>query len=149
MVPINIPPLRSRRDDIIPLINHFLDIYNKQQKKSVSLSKNALKKLLSYNWPGNVRELKNTLERIIVLAEDNFVNDLDMEVSYSNFTDENINQDIAINNILPIKIAHKIVENILVKKSYNETGSIVKTAEILGINPSTIHRKIKNGELKL
>jgi len=152
VVPIYIPPLRARRDDIIPLIRHYLEIYNKQYGKSVSLSKNVMKKLIYYNWPGNIRELKNTLERLVVLAENNLVDDLDIEEMYKYnalLSDEAVNNEIVVRNIVPLKKAQNIIENILVNKAYKETGSIVKTAELLGVNPSTIHRKIKKGELKL
>ena len=150
MVPINIPPLRQRREDIIPLIQHFLEYYNKNQGKSVSLSKDLVRKLISYNWPGNVRELKNTLERIVVLAEGNLAEDIDFFENGNDLMYDIDNQeDIIIRNIMPIKSAYNIVDNILVKMVYSETKSIVKTARKLGIDPSTIHRKINMGEIQL
>lgn len=150
VVPINIPPLRTRREDILSLIRYFMEYYDQQLGKSVSLSKNALRKLISYDWPGNVRELKNTLERMIVMAESNIIEDIDLYENYNPMLlNESMNQDIIVKNIVPIKKAYTILENALVKKAFKETGSIVKTAQMLGINPSTIHRKIKNGELSI
>ncbi|MGH7831041.1 MAG: PEP-CTERM-box response regulator transcription factor [Candidatus Binatia bacterium] len=69
VVPITIPPLRERRDDIVPLAQHFLRKYCRQQgKPSIQLSQEAERRLLSYFWPGNVRELENLLHRAVVLA---------------------------------------------------------------------------------
>ena len=68
VVPISLPPLRERREDILPLTHFFLTKFceeNRKEKKS--LTKGAEKKLLNYPWPGNIRELANALERIVVL----------------------------------------------------------------------------------
>lgn len=69
VVPIHIPPLRDRQDDIIPLINHFLAQINARYGMNKSLSKKAYQTLLHYHWPGNVRELKNVIEQIAVIEE--------------------------------------------------------------------------------
>jgi len=71
VIPIFLTALRDRKEDIIPLANHFVQLYNKDFNKKVQgLSKIAEKKLLEYNWPGNVRELKNVIERAIILGND-------------------------------------------------------------------------------
>ncbi len=68
--PIHIPPLRERRDDIVPLANYFVEKYSRRMKKGEkSLSREAIAILERYHWPGNVRELENTVERSIILAE--------------------------------------------------------------------------------
>lgn len=68
VVPIHLPPLRERKEDIIPLAEHFLsDLSGKNHKKQKALTKDAKDKLLDYRWPGNVRELSNIIERAIVL----------------------------------------------------------------------------------
>lgn len=154
VIPINIPPLRQRRDDIIPLISHFLYYYNEQQGKTVVLSKKALRKLINYDWPGNIRELKNIIERNVLLADNDLIDDVEMSdtiiINKDNLLDEDRNsENIIICNTIPIPEAYDIVFKHLVKKVYEENGSIVKTASILEIDPSTIHRKIKKGELSL
>jgi two-component system NtrC family response regulator len=69
VVPITIPPLRDRRDDILPLAQHFLKKYCRRQgKPTIQLSQEAERRLLSYPWPGNVRELENLLHRSVVLT---------------------------------------------------------------------------------
>jgi DNA-binding NtrC family response regulator len=69
VVPIYLPPLRSRREDIPPLVTHFLEHYNEQcDRYVVHVQKDAMEALASYHWPGNVRELQNVIERCVVLA---------------------------------------------------------------------------------
>lgn len=67
--PLNIPPLRQRKDDILPLINYFLRYHKNDLKKDIVLSKEAESLLYSYDWPGNVRELKNSLEFAVNMME--------------------------------------------------------------------------------
>src|SRR5690348_10613895 len=71
IIAIFIPPLRERKDDILPLVNFFLSHYNKKFRKTVQgLSEETRRLLLSYDWPGNVRELKNALERAMILEDE-------------------------------------------------------------------------------
>lgn len=148
VIPIFIPPLRERKEDIVILIKHYLDYFNVEFSKSISFSQVVIKKMIEYGWPGNVRELRNLIQRIILLSETNYVKDIDMNffgLVESRCDDQS--KAIIVNSTLPLKKAVNIVENCLINKVYKETSSIVKTAEILEINPSTIHRKIKNGEI--
>ncbi|GHA88044.1 sigma-54 interaction domain-containing protein [Modicisalibacter luteus] len=68
IVPINIPPLKERREDIFPLVQRYLDDFNAQYGLSKRLSERALQCLLTYGWPGNVRELRNIIERLVVTS---------------------------------------------------------------------------------
>lgn len=68
VIPIHIPPLRERVEDIEPLVQHFLKKFNAENEKSVVLSQEMIDLLLRYHWPGNVRELENCMERLVVLA---------------------------------------------------------------------------------
>jgi Nif-specific regulatory protein len=69
VVPIFLPPLRERKEDLPLLIDHFLSRYNRENQKQVRLSPELRRLMLSYHWPGNIRELQNCIERIVVLAE--------------------------------------------------------------------------------
>ncbi|MEW6214485.1 MAG: sigma 54-interacting transcriptional regulator, partial [Nitrospirota bacterium] len=69
VVPISMPALRERKEDILPLTEHFLRRFNEENKKTVSISPKALRVLAGYNWPGNVRELENTIERVVVMTD--------------------------------------------------------------------------------
>ena len=68
VVPIFMPALRERREDIPLLVEFFLKRFNKENNKNVSISPDALRVLADYNWPGNVRELENTIERLVVMS---------------------------------------------------------------------------------
>ncbi len=73
VIPIQVPPLRKRLEDITPLMMHFLTKFNAENQKNVALSKEMNALLLRYHWPGNVRELENCMERLVVLARENVV----------------------------------------------------------------------------
>ncbi|HAA83796.1 MAG: Transcriptional regulator, NifA, Fis Family [Thermodesulfobacterium commune] len=73
VVNIYIPPLRERKEDIVVLIEHFLNQLNQKYQKSVKISKEVLKIFLEYPWPGNVRELENTLESMVILSDDELI----------------------------------------------------------------------------
>jgi DNA-binding NtrC family response regulator len=69
VIPIDLPPLRERREDIPLLVDHFLEAYNKRNNKSVTkLSRDVLDLLVAHDWPGNVRELENCIERAVVMS---------------------------------------------------------------------------------
>jgi Nif-specific regulatory protein len=68
VVPVNVPPLRARKEDILPLASYFFKRFTTKYNKRISLSREVMEFLESYNWPGNVRELENTIERTVVLA---------------------------------------------------------------------------------
>lgn len=68
VIPLCIPPLRDRVEDILPLIQHFIEKFNEENRKNVVLSQEMIDLLLRYHWPGNVRELENCMERLVVLA---------------------------------------------------------------------------------
>jgi transcriptional regulator with PAS, ATPase and Fis domain len=71
VIPIFLPPLRERKDDIIPLAEHFINHFNREFAKNVkSISRMAEKFLTEYTWPGNIRELKNVIERAIILENE-------------------------------------------------------------------------------
>jgi len=74
IVPIFLPPLRERREDIPLLVSHFLEKYNRERRRSIKrVSPEAMQLLINYSWPGNVRELENVIERVVVMAEEDTI----------------------------------------------------------------------------
>lgn len=163
--PVTIPPLRRRRDDIAPLIEYYTDIFNDKYKRNIKLKDEAKDVLLSYEWPGNIRELKNVLERLVILSTreqvgkevvlnvlkwgkaeqgDFFVSSLKKE-PIQHYQES----QIVIDEIMNIKEAHRIVEQEILKKAVEKYGNITEAAKAVGINPSTVYRKIKSGEIIL
>lgn len=151
VIPIHIPPLRERRDDILPLIRFFLKNLNMKYGSNVRIANSLIPRFYHYDWPGNIRELKNVIERLLVVAsseevdqaEYDLVNQLEVKSS------EKQKEDISVKGVMPLREAFDKVEEILVKRAYQESGTIEKTAELLQINPSTIYRKIKKGQIRL
>ena len=143
VIPIKVPALRERLEDIPLLVDHFLDIlageYG-QQKKSVSPE--ALSALQKHTWPGNIRELRNVLERLVIMTPSKVIPEVDIlaseapESDYFGFTTLKDARDAFEKEF----IARKLKEN-----SWN----VSKTAEVLGIERSNLHRKIKTHEIKV
>ncbi len=74
VVPIHLPPLRERREDIFPLIEYFIQVFNKKIGRNISeVSNEALRALIDYNWPGNIRELRNIIEHLMILSKDDVI----------------------------------------------------------------------------
>ena len=80
VIPIKIPPIKERREDIIPLIEYFLNFYNKKYTRDLRFSPATFKILYQYDWPGNIRELKNMIERLIVLATDDVISEDELNI---------------------------------------------------------------------
>lgn len=148
-ITLNIPPLRERREDIIPLVSHFLQLFNAKYGRNVRITRDVMRLFLEMKWPGNVRELKNTVERIIILSDKDFVDkeefDEIMELGVPVYTDVGIQ----IKELMPLSEAYQKIEQMLIEEAYSKYGTIAGAARALGITPSTIYRKMKEGTLKL
>lgn len=152
VIPIKIPPLRERKEDIIPLIEHFLNLYNDKYNRKVKISPQVMNLLNIHPWPGNIRELKNIIERFIVLSVKNTIeeDEFNMLINLDTLANENtFDKPIVVNDIIDLNEAYKIVDQIIISRAIDRYGSITKASEKIGINSSTIHRKIKNGYVKL
>lgn len=153
VIPVKIPPLRERREDIQPLVDYFLKLYNEKYNRNVKVSPIVMKLLINHNWPGNIRELKNIIERFVVLSVKNIVGEdefnmlinLDVETKSKNDKSE----PIVVNELMDLNEAYRILDQIIIPKAIERYGSITKASEIIGINPSTIHRKIKSGYIRM
>ncbi len=150
VIPIYIPPLRERRDDIIPLIHYFLNYFNKQHGSEIKIPRNLMMRLYNYDWPGNVRELKNVIERLVILSEAGEISESNYDlVNQFGMHIETDDEEIAVTKLMPLKEAISKVENIIIRKACKEQGSIIKAAELLRLDPSTLHRKIKKNRIKI
>ncbi|MEA4895846.1 MAG: sigma 54-interacting transcriptional regulator [Oscillospiraceae bacterium] len=148
VVPLHIPPLRERKDDIIPLISYFLELFNKKYRKSIRISNQVLRKMTRLDWPGNVRELKNVVERLVILSSGAIVDDSQLKIALD-MGGGGTKEKLTVNSLMPLSEAHDLVDSILINEAYSQYGTIVETAKALRIDPSTIHRKIKDGKLVL
>jgi DNA-binding NtrC family response regulator len=140
VIPINLKPLRERKEDIIPLFNYFLSQFANQKKFEVE--EKVYEILTNYYWPGNVRELKNLVERLSILCYDCkiTVNRLPSELIFDNSFAKNLVTDInkPLNEILE-EVEKSLIQNALLKTGNNKA----KAAELLGLPPSTLKSKIE------
>ncbi len=141
VVPVTIPPLRDRTEDILPLINHFLKKYSaKMDKDDVGISPSAAKMLLGHVWTGNVRELENTIERALALSGDSKVLREEqfpqLETGTATFSD--------LERHKTLKQKLQVVEKQIIIDTLEKTGgNITKAAEILEVTRQHLHNKIK------
>ncbi|WP_019121166.1 sigma-54 interaction domain-containing protein [Brevibacillus massiliensis] len=140
VVPIYIPPLRERKDDILPLILHFIEKCNEKYKRNKIFSPTALDSLQEYEWPGNVRELQNIVERLIVTTDQNMV---DIHHLPEVFVSNKQNQvKISVSGIMPLQEAIEMLEKQLLTLAKNKYQTTTKMAEALRVDQSTISRKM-------
>jgi PAS domain S-box-containing protein len=141
VMPVTVPPLKERRDDIITLALHFLKKYNSIYGKNKTLTPAALKEFYNYDWPGNVRELQNVIERIFIISDhdDITVNDVKGFLNKSNAGDV-----FKFDGSLTLKANVKQFERFIINKVLNKQQTIRKTAKKLGISPSTLLRKLND-----
>ncbi|MCC0632684.1 sigma 54-interacting transcriptional regulator [Clostridioides sp. ZZV15-6388] len=152
VIPVKIPPLRERKEDIVPLVEYFLKLYNDKYNREVEVSPKVIELLEEYSWPGNIRELKNIIERFVVLSAKNVIGEDEFNMLINLDMIDNESDDlspIVVNGIMNLNDAYKMVDQIMISKAINKYGSITKAAEVIGIYPSTIHRKIKSGYIRV
>ena len=76
VVPIMVPPLRERKEEIPELVDYFIKMFNEKYKLNRKVDASVLNKLIEYDWPGNIRELKNVIERAVVISHDDLIKDI-------------------------------------------------------------------------
>ncbi len=146
VIPIEVPPLRDRIEDLFILVNSFLaETADYNRTKPKQMAPDAIELLKQYQWPGNVRELKNLVERLSIMAEKDTIEALDLPEPYNQFklkTDSYFNHQLL--NIDNLKEARKVFEKEFIKHSLlKNENNIRKTADAIGIDRSSLHKKIK------
>ncbi len=134
VIPISIPPLRERTEDILPLIYHYLQHFNKKYGRDVKLAPSTLQMFVGYPWEGNNREIENVIERIVITVDD-VVTVEDLPLSMQEATVEQSGQSL-------YRMLEEVERNIILK-AYKTYGSSYKVAEFLQISQSAATRKIK------
>ncbi len=148
--PINLPPLRQRRGDILVLAQHFLDTLNKKLQKSIKgFSKKAIKLIYEYNWPGNIREMENTIERCMIIAEKDII-DLDdlpahIKASDNSGSFESSGTLFIDENIIPFE---KLKEEAIKHALKVTDGNIVEAAKKLQLGRATIYRLMEKYKIE-
>lgn len=139
VIPLHIPALRERRDCIIPLIQFYADQFCVRNKVNKRISSSAVDVLLAYGWPGNVRQLMNVCERVLVMTEGEVVGIEDLP---QKIVGESGSGVLPIEQ-LTLQQAVESFERALLADAMQQHGNQYRVAELLGVNQSTIARKLK------
>ena len=138
VVPIFMPALRERKEDIPLLLEFFLRHFNEENKKNISISPDALRILVDYNWPGNVRELENTIERLVVMSGRDIMKPSDLPINIKLPSPEGILQKESL------KAGIEDIEKSSILDALERTGWIqAKAARMIGLTPRQIGYKMK------
>ena len=160
IIAIFIPPLRERKEDILPLVDSFIDRYNRRFRKSIrGITDETRKLLLSHTWPGNVRELKNTIERAMILEEEQFLRPLYLPFSVAEASGRTLfersaapenGQALANGRMLPrlyipeggtsLEEVERAMVEIAMRQS---TGNQTQAAKLLDISRDALRYKLK------
>jgi transcriptional regulator with PAS, ATPase and Fis domain len=169
VVPVNIPPLRERREDIPELVAHFLNYYSElNDRYVVHIQRDAMEALQKYHWPGNVRELQNYVERAVVMAEgDELTVELlpdvvlgrtkprmgrakpaDLESLTFDVVHHGLSNSADDEENLHEKIVNRVERELIAQVMVATGGVQTKAAQRLGINRNTLHKKLKEYNLE-
>lgn len=143
VVPITIPPLRERKEDIPLFIAYFLQAANNKYNLHKKISAQGIQRLQQYSWPGNVRELENTVERLVVISENSNIEASDIDALIPEISVET--PSVPANASLK-EIMEKVEKDIL-RRALQEQKTTRKVAEALGIEQSTVVKKMKKYNL--
>ena len=154
VVPLEVPPLRVRKEDILPLATHYLRGFNHKYGQEKILSADLIDVMENYNWPGNVRELMNILERMVVTTEGNILQAEDFPASNNIFAGK-VRSPIVRNEYLNRDIKESNLNNILEETEKAVIADVLKNsrtttvaAKCLGISRSTLARKMRKYGIK-
>jgi transcriptional regulator with GAF, ATPase, and Fis domain len=160
VVPIELPPLRDRREDILPLAQHFIEKYNEENGRHVSeqIAPEVLALLESYSWPGNVRELENAIERAVVIAPSDEVTRecLRPEISDPQSVITASQEGASFGAVQDLGRGINFYEQVrrfeidLIRRALEQTGGHQsRAARLLGMNATTLNSKIKTYRISL
>lgn len=132
VVTIDLPPLKARMEDILPLAEHFLKKYAEENNKNIkNFSDDVVEFMLNYSWPGNVRELENMIERGVILSKNTAI------------TLDELPQDIIHPTPVEGKTVEAVTRNHIINVLEETKGNITKAANVLGIRRMTLYNKLK------
>ncbi len=141
VLPIHVPPLRERMDDIELLANNFLHEYNAKYNKNKILSDESYNEIKKYKWPGNVRQLKNTIKQMVILVDDNIIKRYHIK-ELVNSSSENKN-NVYNTDRYKLKEAKEIIEKHYIKETLKRHKNTREAAKHLGISQPSVVRKKK------
>jgi DNA-binding NtrC family response regulator len=144
VVPIIVPPLRERREDIPSLLDHFIKKYNEEGNKRVQgVSKEALALMMNYEWPGNVRELENSIERVIALTSNEYIQPSELPIPLTNISKINGLRESILSGKVSFLKAEEEFEKGIILDALKKTNYVQShAAEMLGISRRILKYKM-------
>jgi two-component system response regulator AtoC len=143
VIPIVVPPLRERKEDIPELCRYFLDEFSREKNEPLQITDHAVQALMNYEYPGNVRELKNIVERISVLAAEPVIQAWHLPPDFAGSIEEETEQ-----SSLNLAAALAVTEKAAILKALRKTdGKRTKAADLLGISRKNLWEKMKQHKL--
>jgi PAS domain S-box-containing protein len=145
VIQVCLPPLRERKEDILPLAEHFVQIYNVKFKRNMQgVSHSAATMLLAHNWPGNVRELRNVIERAMVLEEAGWIQSSSLHIASSEAVKSLSADQPPLAQEVPFQMSLEEAEKSLVMKALEKAGgNQTRAAVLLGVTRDTLRYKMK------
>jgi two-component system nitrogen regulation response regulator NtrX len=150
VIPLSVPPLRERADDIPRLVRHFLQEFSTEYgQKTKTIDDDALDLFVRYQWPGNVRELRNIIERLIIMVPGPVLRVQDVPPPISSPQQEHpalalSDEGRAGHNHATLRDARAAFEREFIMQKLRENdGNVSRTADAIGVERSNLHRKIK------
>ena len=150
VLPVQLPPLRERREDIPLLVQHFLQrLAHESGRPGMTVSQDAMRRLMAYRWPGNVRQLRNVIERTIILAPGERIGSIDIDMLPPEILSDQaqLTPSEAVKAIMgtPLREARETFEREYLKVQIRRfSGNISRTATFIGMERSALHRKLKS-----
>jgi len=144
VVPIELPPLRERKEDISLLTEHFLKNYNEKNSRNLQgFHPRALDALMRYPWPGNIRELENVVERAVILTRDDYVPFSELPESIRGATEDPLSKEVR-DGIRSGMTIREVEKELIIKTLEDNDGNRTRTARVLGITRRTLQHKLKD-----
>ena len=139
VVPVRLPDLKDRREDISLLVSHFLQKFSQQHGEPIRrFSSEAMRVLMTHTWPGNVRELENAVEHALTMGSDDILTVQDLPASIT-APERDIVEEAVIDNVPLSEVERRYILRILEKMS----GHQIRTAQVLGIDRRTLYRRLR------
>jgi two-component system nitrogen regulation response regulator NtrX len=142
VIPIVVPPLRDKKEDIPTLVEYFLEYFAAEYgQKPKKIPVDGLKMLEAYDWPGNIRELRNVIERVVIMTPSDTITPKNLVIGESSRSDYFVFKTLR-------EARDSFEKDFILKKLEENNWNISRTAELLDIERSNLHRKIKAYDIK-
>ena len=152
VVPFDLKPLRERKADIPELVEHFLDVFSRQEmREKKSVSSEVIEVMQAYDWPGNIRELRNIMERLVIMSSTTSIDLLQLpEAILESSKAATIDNEEGLLDNSSLRGAREDFERLFIIQKLEENDwNITRTAEIIDLERSNLHRKIKSYGIEL